>query len=992
MKKLCKKLRPKIRLGLLLGFCVLPLALPAQRMTVQGTILDSSGEPVIGANVIVRGSSVGVAADLDGKFRLDVAPDATLAVSCLGYNPQEVAVDGRSQITIVLQENAVALQEVVAIGYGTVRKSDATGSVTLVKPDEINAGLATSAQDLLVGKTPGVVVTLNGGKPEGGADIRIRGGSSLNATNDPLIVIDGVPVDNSGVTGMSNPLSMISPDNIESFTILKDASATAIYGSRASNGVIIITTKRGQSGKPQVNFTANMYVNTPRNTVEVLDGDQFRQVIADYYGVGSPAYNLLGTADTRWQDEILRTSVSSDYSLSVGGTYKILPYRVAVSYTNQNGILKTSSMDRATASITLNPRFLDNALSVTANVKGFYMRNRFADESAIGGAVSFDPSQAVRVDNLPIGGGYFTWIKPGTDEFIGIAPVNPVSLIDERSMKADVYRSVGNLQLDYAIPFLPALHANLNLGYDISHSVQHNLLEPDSPLSYKENKKTGLGQDERLSQLKRNLLLDFYLNYKQDFEAIQSRLDATAGYSWQRFYKDGETRTTLMPDGETWFESSYTDHLQLISFFGRVNYSYKDTYLFTVTLRGDATSRFSKDNRWGAFPAVALGWKIINEPFMEGATSVMSELKLRLGYGVTGQQDIGDSYFPYMPLFTVGYPTASYPFGDRYYETIRPDGYDPDIKWEETTTWNVGVDFGFLDNRVTGSLDYYFRETNDLISRIPVPAGSNLTNEIYTNVGRLQNKGIEFNIQAKLIDREDFVWNLGMNVAWNANKITKLNKSESDDYYIPVGGIGGGTGNTVQAHKVGYPAYSYLLYEQVYDADGNPIEGLYADRNGDGVIDESDKYIHHSRDPKVVIGFNSTVNWKNFDFGISLRANLGNYVYDNVLSQNSIYSAMYNSAGFLNNLMRRGAKFETQQYMSDYYLRNASFLRCDNISLGYTWNRLLDNTLRLRVYGAVQNPFVITGYKGLDPEVFSGIDNNVYPRPVTYTLGVVLTY
>ena len=891
-----------------------------------------------------------------------------------------------------MQENAVALQEVVAIGYGTVRKSDATGSVTLVKPDEINAGLATSAQDLLVGKTPGVVVTLNGGKPEGGADIRIRGGSSLNATNDPLIVIDGVPVDNSGVTGMSNSLSMISPDNIESFTILKDASATAIYGSRASNGVIIITTKRGQSGKPQINFTANMYVNTPRNKVGVLDGDQFRQVITDYYGEGSPAYNLLGTANTNWQDEILRTSVSSDYNLSVGGTYKILPYRVAVSYTNQNGILKTSAMDRVTASITLNPKFFDNTLSVTANVKGFYMHNRFVDEGAIGGAVSFDPSQSVRVDNLPIGNGYFTWLKPGTDEFIGIAPVNPVSLIDERSMKADVYRSVGNLQLDYVMPFLPALHANLNLGYDVSHSIQHNLMTPDSPLTYKENKKTGLGQDERLRQLKRNLLLDFYLNYKQDFESIHSRLDAMAGYSWQRFYKDGGTRTTLMPDKEQWFVSSYTDHLQLISFFGRVNYAYKDTYLFTVTLRGDATSRFSKDNRWGAFPAVALGWKIINEPFMERATSFMSELKLRLGYGITGQQDISDSYFPYMPLFTIGYPTASYPFGDQYYYTIRPNGYDPNIKWEETTTWNAGIDFGFLNNRITGSLDYYYRETNDLISRIPVPAGSNLTNEIYTNVGRLRNEGIEFNIQAKVIDNKDFTWDLGMNVAWNSNKITKLNKSESADYYIPVGGIGGGTGNTVQAHKVGYPAYSYLLYEQVYDADGNPIEGLYADRNGDGVIDESDKYIHHSRDPKVVIGINSTMNWKNFDFGISLRANLGNYVYDNVLSQNSIYSAMYNSAGFLSNIMRRGAKFETQQYMSDYYLKNAGFLRCDNISLGYTWKHLLDDALRLRVYGAVQNPFVITKYKGLDPEVFSGIDNNVYPRPTTYTLGVVLTY
>ncbi len=992
MEKVCEKRRAKVRWALLLALCCFSASLAAQRTTVQGIVLDSSGEPIIGANVIVQGSGAGVATDLDGRFRIEVSPDATLVVSYIGFDPQTVPVNNRTQLEIVLQENAVMLQEVVAIGYGTVRKSDATGSVTLVKPDEMTTGLATSAQDLLVGKTPGVVVTLNGGKPEGGGDIRIRGGSSLNATNDPLIVIDGVPVDNSGVTGMSNSLAMISPDNIESFTILKDASATAIYGSRASNGVIIITTKRGQSGRPQINFTANMYVNTPRNQVGVLTGDQFRQAITEYYGEDSPAYSLLGTANTNWQDEILRTSVSSDYNLSVGGTFRFLPYRVAVNYTNQNGILRTSAMDRLTASINLTPKFFDNTLSVNLNVKGFYMRNRFADEGAIGGAVSFDPSQPVKVDNLPIGNGYFTWLQPGTGEFIGIAPVNPAALIDERSMKADVYRSVGNLQLDYAMPFLPALHANLNLGYDVSRSIQHNLMTPGSPQTYKENKKIGLGQDERLYQLKRNLLLDFYLNYKQDFANIESRFDVTAGYSWQRFYKDGSSRTTLMPDGELWYYLPYTDHLQLISFFGRVNYSYKDTYLLTATLRGDATSRFSKDNRWGAFPAVALGWKIINEPFMESATAYLSELKLRLGYGVTGQQDISDSYFPYLPLFTIGNGTAAYPFGNQYYNTIRPNGYDPNIKWEETTTWNAGLDFGFLNNRITGSLDYYYRETNDLISHIPVPAGSNLTNEIYTNVGQLRNLGIEFNLQARLIETTDFTWDMGMNVAWNSNKITKLNRSENADYYIPVGGIGGGVGNTVQAHKVGYPAYSYLLYEQVYDTNGNPIEGLYADRNGDGIIDESDKYIHHSRDPKVVIGVNASMTWRGFDFSFALRTNLGNYVYDNVLSQNSVYSNMYNSAGYLNNIMRRGAKFESPQYMSDYYLKNAGFLRCDNITLGYTWQKLFSSPLRLRAYCAVQNPFVITKYKGLDPEVFSGIDNNVYPRPVTYTLGFVLTY
>lgn len=968
------------------------LDISAQEITVQGTVKDTYGEPVTGANVIVKGKTHGTITDIDGRYRIETPSDGILTFSFVGYNSQEIPINSRTQIDVILKENVISLGEVVAIGYGTVKKSDATGAVTTVKPDDINKGMATSAQDLLVGQTPGVVVTINGGKPEGGGDIRIRGGSSLNATNDPLIVIDGVPVDNSGVTGMSNPLSMIPPDNIESFTILKDASATAIYGSRASNGVIIITTKKGMSGKPQINFNANVSVSTPHRRVGVLDASEFRGIIAEKLGMNSQAYGLLGDSNTKWQDEVIGTRVSSDYNLSVGGQLKMIPYRVSATYTNQNGILKTSSMDRTTASISLTPQFFNNTLSINANVKGLYIRNQFADEAAIGGAVSFDPTQPVKVPGQEIGNGYFMWLQPGTNTVIGIAPLNPASLIDDRSMKANVWRSIGNLQIDYIMPFLPELRANLNLGYDVSKSTQHNKMFPNSPITYKENKKLGLGQDEKLSQLKRNQLLDFYLNYKNHFKEIRSDLDIMAGYSWQRFYKDGATNTLLMPDGEPWYYKGYADHLQLLSFFGRINYTFQDTYLLTFTLRGDATSRFSKDNRWGTFPALALGWKIINEPFMQKATNFMNEFKLRLGYGITGQQDISDNYFPYLPLYSLGFPTASYPFGDVYYNTLRPNGYDPNIKWEETTTYNIGIDFGFLNNRISGSLDYYYRKTNDLISRIPVPAGSNLTNEIYTNIGSLRNEGIEFGINAKPIVNNRVQWDIGFNIAWNSNKITKLNKSNDPDYYIPVGGISGGTGNTVQAHKVGYPAFSYLLYEQVYDQEGKPIEGLYVDRNGDGIIDEADKRLYKSRDPKVVMSITSKVDFFNFDFGIALRANLGNYVYDNVLSNNSSYSAIYNSAGYLNNLVRRGTKFQNPQYMSDYYLKNAGFLRCDNITLGYTWNNLLQDKLKLRLYGAVQNPFVITKYKGLDPEVFSGIDNNVYPRPTTYLLGVIITY
>lgn len=965
----------------------------AQQITVQGTVKDATtGETVIGANVVIKGTTDGTITDIDGHFRINAPANGTLVFSFVGYDPLDVPIDGRTSLLVLLKEDVVALGEVVAIGYGSVKKSDATGSMTVVKPDEISKGLATSPQDLLVGKTPGVVVTLNGGEPGGGGTIRIRGGSSLNATNDPLIVIDGVPVDNTGVTGMSNPLSMIPPDNIETFTVLKDASATAIYGSRASNGVIIITTKRGMSGKPQINFNTNMYVSTPRNQVDVYNASEFSDIIATQYGTSSPAYQLLGNYNTRWQDQVLRTTISSDYNLSVGGTVKWLPYRVSATYTNQNGIIKTSSMDRTTASISLTPKFFDNTLSLNMNVKGLFTRNRFADLGAIGSAISFDPTQPVKVKGQDIGNGYFMWLQPGTGNPIGIASVNPVALLEERSMISDVFRSVGNLQADYILPFFRDLRANLNLGYDISTSTQNNKLQPNSPMSYKENKKTGLGQTERLRQFKRNLLLDFYLNYTKDVESIYSKFDVMGGYSWQRFYRSGSTATRLTPDDALFFYSDYADHLQLLSFFGRLNYSFKDTYLLTFTLRGDATSRFSKDNRWGAFPAAALGWKIINEPFMEPLTEAMSDLKLRLGYGITGQQDIGDNYFPYLPLYSLGFPTAQYPFGNDYYNTLRPNGYDPNIKWEETTTYNVGLDFGFLDNRITGSVDYYFRETKDLISRIPVPAGSNLTNEIFTNIGSLRNEGIEFSINAKPIVTDNWLWDVGFNLAYNSNKITKLNRSNDPEYFIPVGGIGGGTGNTVQAHKVDYPAFSYLLYEQVYDKSGNPIEGLYVDRNGDGIIDEADKRLYRSRDPKVVMSFTSRLEYKSFDFSFALRANLGNYVYDNVLSNNSSYSGTYTSAGYLNNLISRGQKFQSPQYMSDYYLKNAGFLRCDNITVGYTWKHLADNTLKLRLFGAVQNPFVITKYQGLDPEVFTGIDNNVYPRPVTYTVGVIITY
>ncbi|MEG1539088.1 MAG: TonB-dependent receptor [Muribaculaceae bacterium] len=1018
MKNICFQMNRKAWLTLLLALC---LSLPAlaQKIAVQGTVVDDAGEPLIGANVVPKGTTIGTATDLDGKFSIEVAPDATLVVSYVGYTPVNVAVAGRTNIKVQLKGSSVNLDEVVAIGYGVVKKSDATGAVSTVKPSEIEVGLATSAQDLLIGKTPGLVVTSSGGGPEGGATLRIRGGSSLNANNDPLIVIDGVPIDNSSVQGMSNPLAMIAPDNIESMTVLKDASATAIYGSRASNGVIIVTTKKGTAGKPQVNFSANMYVNTARKTWNPLDATGLRNQLVGFFGEKSEAVGVLGKSNTNWQDQVLRTTVSSDYNLSVGGTAGFLPYRVAVTYTNNNGILKGSKMDRLTAGFNLSPKFFNGLLSVNANAKGYFLKNKFADSGAVGAAIAADPTKPVYSPWKSLYNGYTTWMNGAA--YNPNATQNPLSIIEDRNNVAEVWRSNGNLQIDYALHFLPELHFNLNLGYDVSRTIEHNIVAQNSPSSWHNAKNDGASTDSRTYQFKSNTLLDFYANYRKQFDAIYSNLDVTAGYSWQRFFAEGTNngnmyksagfftpsisdgnyilttnKETIDRIGDTYTPSTaWANHLQLLSFFGRLNYSFMDRYLLTFTMRADATSRFAKENRWGWFPSVALAWKVTDEAFMESVRDVMNELKLRAGYGITGQQDIG-SYFPYLAVYKESTQGSLYPNLDGtpgYGSTLYPLGYDSNLKWEQTATWNAGVDVAFLNNRITASLDYYYRTTKDLLSFVTVSPGSATTNMMNQNIGTLENQGVEFAISAKPIVTKDFTWSVGYNIAWNENKITKLNNDGS--LVLAGDDISGATGNKVQAHKVGYPAFSFYLWEQVYDKAGKPLEGQYVDQDGNGVINDDDLVLRHSKDPKVTMSFNTNFNYKNWDLGFVLRANIGNYVYNNTLAQRTNLSNTYKNSG-ISNLIENDFYFQGTGtlglYKSDYWLRNGSFVRCDNITLGYTWPSLIKDQLRLRLYGAVQNPFVISKYKGLDPEVFSGIDNNVYPRPVTFTLGLVATF
>ena len=969
----------------------LSLGAYAQQISVRGHVKDVAGEPIIGANVVVKGTTNGAITDLDGNFVLNAPQNSVISITFIGYKPVEVKA--APSVIVTLEDDSQVLDAVVVIGYGTVKKNDMTGSVTAIKPDKLNRGLTTTASDMITGKIAGVNVTSDGGAPGGGATIRVRGGSSLSASNNPLIVIDGLPIDNEGIKGVSNPLSSINPNDIETFTVLKDASATAIYGSRASNGVIIITTKKGEKGaRPRVTYDGNVSISTKVNEIEVMNADQYRDFVISSFGEESGAAQLLGKANTNWSDEIFRTAVGTDHNVTVSGGLKNMPYRVSFGYTNQNGILKTSNFERYTGSISLNPSLFDNHLNINLNAKGMIANSRFADTGAIGAALNFDPTQPVMNGNSKYGG-YFAWENPTSGEFISIATKNPVSMLEQKKDEANSKNLVANAQFDYKFHFLPDLKANLNLGMDLATGTQDTYYPKESPIGYIENGKTGYETIDKY-----NLLLDFYLQYSKDFNE-NHHFDVMAGYSWQHFHRTKENAYNNLNNSNPTSYNFKTESY-LVSFFGRLNYSFKNRYLVTATLRNDGTSRFSKDNRWGLFPSVALGWRLKEEAFLADVDAV-SDLKLRLGYGITGQQDIQQGDYPYMATYMSGLDGAYYQFGDnRQVPISRPNGYNPDLKWEQTTTWNAGLDFGFVNNRITAALDYYYRETKDLINVIDVPSGTNFTNRIVSNIGSLKNQGVELSINAKAISTKDWMWDLGFNVSWNDTEITKLTAQDDAATIVPVGYIDGGTGTMVQAQGVGHAANSFYVYQQVYDKDGKPIEGQYVDRNGDGQVNENDKYFYKKPAADVTMGFTSKLIYKNWDLSFSLRANINNYVYNNVASFNApISEGWVNNKGYLSNrpFSAFDTNFQDMNVLSDYYVQNASFLRCDNITLGYTFKKLF-KAIDGRVYGTVQNPFVITKYKGLDPEVANatdktfGIDKNVYPRPLVGIIGLSLNF
>ena len=1013
MKQVNLRIYPKI-LPLLLGL-FLSLGAFAQQITVKGHVKDAQGEPIIGANVVVKGTTNGTITDFDGNFQLQAQSGAIISVSFIGYKSTEVKA--ASSITVTLQDDAIMLDEAVIIGYGSVKKSDLSGSVVAIKAEELNKGAVTSPQELLQGKVPGLFVQPGNGAPGAGATIRIRGGASLNASNDPLIVIDGIPVSNDAAPGTPNALATVNPNDIETFTVLKDASATAIYGSRASNGVIIITTKKGTKKGVKIDYSSTYSFNDPYNRIETFSANEFRNVINQYYPSGTTygdaAQELLNQypeQSTKWQDEIFRMGFGTDQNLGVSGKVSTMPYRVSFGYTNENGTLKTSNYERYTGAVSLSPKFFKEHLSVDINVKGTINKNKFADSGAVGSAAFYDPTKPIyNNDENNLYNGYWNHMVQG-----GInvnAPVNPLQLLYDVNNGGTTKRSLGNIQLDYKIHGFEDLRLNLNLGYDFATSKGDNFANPGSYQAAKDSDFPNIGQGSSWDQIRRNHLLDFYLNYVKDIDAIKSHIDFMAGYSWQHFYysshdlnysnptemgteaKKGwtydEGRGSYLKDGHR--SKPYENYL--VSFFGRLNYNFMERYLLTATLRRDGSSRFSENNRWGLFPSVALAWTITKESFMENASDVLSNLKLRFGYGVTGQQEIGD--YKYIPSYYFSTNPNSLYLGNNL---LKPGGYNPDLKWEETTTYNVALDYGFLNNRINGSIEFYEKHTKDLLNDVSAPAGTNFVNIITANVGEMKNRGVEFSVNAVAVQTKDFTWDLGYNITWNTSEITKLTANYNPDYPgINTGDPGFGTSVTVQKHTVGYTPNTFYLYQQVYDKNGKPVQNALVDRNNDGKISEADRYLVKSPMAKVFMGFSSSFAYKNWDLGFNLRANLGNYVFNAFAADNST-TMTFRNQGFISNIYKgaldTGFQKEniTEQKLSDLFLENASFLKMDNITLGYSFkNPFHLNGLSGRLSFAVQNVFTITKYSGLDPEN-SGIDSNIWPRPRTYTIGLNLNF
>lgn len=991
--------------------CNYPPLAPAQNggREIKGIVVDASGTPVIGATVVEVGTTNGTSTDLNGQYVLRVKDgNSAVRVSYIGYKDWQRVASSSDFARVVLEEDLMSLDEVVVIGYGAVKKNDMTGSVVAVKAEEVNRGALTSPQELLRGKVPGVNIVSGDGAPGAGAEIRIRGGASLSANNNPLIVIDGVPVANDAGPGMANGLSMVNPNDIASFTVLKDASATAIYGSRASNGVILITTKKGEGGRPRVSYNGSVSVKHNFKTMEMMDAAQFKDyILSTNPDLADKAQSLFGEADTDWQSLIYKVGIATDHNVSVYGSAleDKLPYRASVGYTYDGGTLKTSDNQRVTVDLNLAPKFFKDHLSVNLNAKGIYNRANYADTGAIGAAVYFDPTQEP-YHRTPEGtvdyatnNGYFNWSS-------NLADTSPLSLLYDKWDANSSYRALGNLQFDYKVHGLEELSFNLNLGLDITSTKGDKGNNPGSIMANRDGDdayKTR-GRFEEYKNLHRNQLLEFYASYAKEWGI--HNFSVMAGYSWAENYASTDSwnygRVVAADESRPWdvkeinkTHSAYQD--VLVSFYGRLNYSIDSRYLLTFTMRADGSSRFVGKNRWGYFPSAAAAWNIAQEKFLKNS-NVLSALKLRLGWGVTGQQDFSDRYAAKSYAEISKDPATQYPLGgDEWYYPLKPQAYNESLKWEETTTYNVGLDFGFLNGRINGSVDAYYRKTDDMLSYVAVPMGGNFSNYVYQNIGSMKNKGIEVSLNFVPVQTKDWNLQIGLNGTFQNTEIMSLPSDAID-----VGGAGGGTGNTAQRHMVGYTPYTFYLWQQAYDANGKAIENALVDRDGDGQITNADRYMtNKSPNPDFYYGVNLKLSYKNWDFGFNGHGTVGNYMFNDVMrrSTTSYYRDLIGK-GYLTNTQPVASRYgftssaSTAQCLSDLFLEEASFFRMDDINLGYTFHNVAKSGVSIRLAAGVQNVFVITDYSGLDPEVSvaGGIDGNVYPRPRIYSLRLGINF
>lgn len=1000
----------------------------AQTGSISGKVVDETNQPLPGAAVSIAGTTIGASTDADGNYTINgiKAGNYTLTAKFIGYIDLKKSVtvsNGKLTVNFALQPESKSLNEVVVIGYGTQKSKDITGSIASVSAKDFNQGDITTPEQLIQGKVAGVSITSNSGSPGAGSTITIRGGASVNGGNDPLIVIDGVPLAPDGISGAANPLDLINPNDIESFSILKDASASAIYGNRASNGVILITTKKGQSGKPVVNFNAQLSVGTLPKEAPVLSASQFRQYVNQNDTTVAGIYrNLLGTASTDWQKEIYQTAVSTDDNVSISGSAGKLPYRVSVGHADQNGILKTTDLQRYTTSINLSPSLFSDHLKVNFNFKGSEVEQRFANEGGvISDAVDFNPTVPVTSSNALYApyGGYWQWTDASNTPsgLKSLSPLNPVGLLNQSNNRSTVYRVITSLGLDYKLHFFPDLHANINVAYDGSKSSGYDIIPANAASNYDSYKdpNTGTyysGSNSKYKQQLQNKLFEGFFSYSKDFKSIKSHVDAVAGYSIQDFTNtnynnfyaaNGYYYTSTFSDGTLTPGSAsnlpyYINEYILTSFYGRVNYNYNQLYYLTGSVRSDVSTKFAPNLRTGTFPSGALAWKISNEDFLKG-NNTLSTLKLRLEYGVTGNQEgIGD--YEYLSQYSLSNSTAKYAFGNTYYQLYRPGAYYPGRTWETTHAANIGFDYGFVNDRIVGSIDYFYNKTKNLLETEGQPALSNFSNQIVGNIGNMENDGLELSITGNLINKKDMGWTANFNVSFNHNKITNLTAIPNPNY--PGTGVGGfGIGQTIEIDQPGYARNTFYVYQQVYGTNGKPLDGVFVDRNGDGIINNQDLYHDYSPDPKQIFGLSSDFRYKKWGIGFVARANLGNYIYNEVASGTGVQRNILNPLGIINNgsndVLTSGLTGNgSLDGLSSYYIQNGSFLRMDNIHIGYNFGKIFNNAGDLKLTANVQNVFIITDYKGVDPEIpytgsgGGGIDNNFYPRPRTYVLGLNL--